>query len=138
MQLALEDLTMSDWAQSEWMDGFSGLLYHYDVELEGPDNEEDADELEATKLQMFAVPDSDVKGIFEIETMTNEEDIEIPTTELSTPQDGETALSKAWKYQGEGSLQDMIAEVAEEYRPDNWDEMHEKYYGRPYDDGVNE
>ena len=79
---------------------FSGLLYHYDVELEGPDNEEDADELEATKLQMFAVPDSDVKGIFEIETMTNEEDIEIPTTELSTPQEGETALSKAWKYQG--------------------------------------
>ena len=138
MQLALEDLTMSDWAQSEWMDGFSGLLYHYDVELEGPDNEEDADELEATKLQMFAVPDSDVKGIFEIETMTNEEDIEIPTTELSTPQEGETALSKAWKYQGEGSLQDMIAEVTEEYRPDNWDEMHEKYYGRPYDDGVNE
>ena len=87
---------------------------------------------------MFAVPDSDVKGIFEIEAMTNEEDIVIPSSELSTPEDGETALSKAWKYQGEGSLQDMIREVAEEYRPDDWDEQHEKYYGRPYDDGVDE
>ena len=137
MQLALEDLTIGDWAGSEYMDGYTGLLYDYDIELQGPENE-DQESLTASKLQMFAVPDSDVKGIFEIEAMTNEEDIVIPSSELSTPEDGETALSKAWKYQGEGSLQDMIREVAEEYRPDDWDEQHEKYYGRPYDDGVDE
>ena len=37
MQLALEDLTMSDWAQSEWMDGFSGLLYHHCKQLHNID-----------------------------------------------------------------------------------------------------
>lgn len=137
MALAQEDLTIGDWAQDSYMDGYTGLLYDYDIELEGPENE-DQDSLTASKLQMFAVPDSDVKGIFEIEAMTNEEDVVIPSSELSTPEDGETALSKAWRYQGEGSLQDMIREVAEEYRPDDWDEQHEKYYGRPYDDGVDE
>ena len=137
MQLAQEDLTIHDWANDIYMDGVTGLLYDYGIELEGPENE-DQDLLEATKLQMFCVPDSDVKGIFEIETMTNEEDIEIPITELSTPEDGETALSKAWRNQGPSSLQDMIKEVTEEYRPDDWDEQHEKFYGRPYDDGVNE
>ena len=137
MALAQEDLTIGDWAQDAYMDGYTGLLYDYDIELEGPENE-DQDSLTASKLQMFAVPDSDVKGIFEIEAMTNEEDVVIPSSELSTPEDGETALSKAWRYQGEGSLQDMIREVAEEYRPDDWDEQHEKYYGRPYDDGVDE
>jgi len=134
MQLAQEDLTIGDWANDQWMDGFTGLLYDYNVDLQGPENE-DQDSLTASKLQMFAVPDSDVKGIFEIEAMTNEEDEVIPSSELSTPEDGETALSKAWKNQKPGSLQDQIKKVTEKYRPDDWDEQHEKYYGRPYDDG---
>mgnify|MGYP003632771466 FL=1 len=45
--------------------------------------------------------------------MTNEEDVVIPSEELSVPEDGETALSKAWKNQGPDSLQDAIRRVSE-------------------------
>ena len=109
MALAQEDLTIGDWANDAYMDGYTGLLYDYDIELEGPENE-DQDSLNASKLQMHIVS---TKDGFKVETMTNEEDIEIPSEELSIPEDGETALSKAWRNQGTDSLQDAIRRVSE-------------------------
>ena len=109
MALAQENLTIGDWAGEEYMDGYAGLLYDFGIELQGPEIE-DQDSLNASKLQMHIVS---TKDGFKVETMTNEEDIEIPSEELSVPEDGETALSKAWKNQGPDSLQDAIRRVSE-------------------------
>ena len=109
MALAQENLTIGDWAGEEYMDGYAGLLYDFGIELQGPEIE-DQDSLNASKLQMHIVS---TKDGFKVETMTNEEDIEIPSEELSVPEDGENALSKAWKNQGPDSLQDAIRRVSE-------------------------
>ena len=109
MALAQENLTIGDWAGEEYMDGYAGLLYDFGIELQGPEIE-DQDSLNASKLQMHIVS---TKDGFKVETMTNEEDIEIPSEELSVPEDGETALSKAWKNQGPDSLQDAIRRISE-------------------------
>ena len=43
----------------------------------------------------------------------DERDEVVPMTELSTPEDGDTALSRAWRNQGPDSLQDAIRRVSE-------------------------
>ena len=108
-ELALKDLFMSDWANDQWMDGFTGLLYDYNVDLQGPENE-DQNQRTASKIQMHVVSKKDG---FRIETMTDEQDQEVPLSELSTPEEGDTALSKAWRNQGPDSLQDAIRRVSE-------------------------
>ena len=108
-ELALKDLFMSDWANYQWMDGFTGLLYDYNVDLQGPETE-DQDSKTSSKIQMHIVP---TKDSFKIDSMMDEEDEVVPMTELSTPEDGDTALSRAWRNQGPDSLQDAIRRVSE-------------------------
>ncbi len=107
-ELAREDLTISDYA-FEIYSGFEGMLFEYDIYLQGPETE-DQDSKTSSKIQMHIVPTQDG---FKIDSMMDERDEEVPLSELSTPEDGDTALSRAWRNQGPDSLQDAIRRVSE-------------------------
>ena len=107
-ELAREDLTISDYA-FEIYSGFEDMLVEYDIHLQGPETE-DQDSKTSSKIQMHIVP---TKDSFKIDSMMDERDEVVPMTELSTPEDGDTALSRAWRNQGPDSLQDAIRRVSE-------------------------
>jgi hypothetical protein len=107
-ELAREDLTISDYA-FEIYSGFEDMLVEYDIHLQGPETE-DQDSKTSSKIQMHIVP---TKDGFKIDSMMDERDEEVPLSELSTPEEGDTALSKAWRNQGPDSLQDAIRRVSE-------------------------
>ena len=109
-ELAREDLTISDYA-FEIYSGFEGMLSEYDIYLQGPETE-DQDSKTSSKIQMHIVPMLSKDG-FKIDSMMDERDEVVPMTELSTPEDGDTALSKAWRNQGPDSLQDAIRRISE-------------------------
>jgi len=111
--LALEDLgedLITDYA-TESYGSMSALLNDYGLDIADESGNEDV--RETSKLQMHVMPNTQYgRWGFKIETMTDEQDVEIPEDVLFAPDFGETDLSKAFT---EGGLKQALKDVASQY-----------------------
>ena len=111
--LALEDLgedLITDYA-TESYGSMSALLNDYGLDIADESGNEDVKE--TSKLQMHVMPNTQYgRWGFKIDTMTDEQDVEIPEDVLFAPDFGETDLSKAFL---EGGLKPALKDVASHY-----------------------
>ena len=111
--LALEDLgedLITDYA-TESYGSMSALLNDYGLDIADESGNEDV--RETSKLQMHVMPNTQYgRWGFKIDTMTDEQDVEIPEDVLFAPDFGETDLSKAFT---EGGLKQALKDVASQY-----------------------
>ena len=89
----------------------SALINEYGLDISDESRNEDV--RETSKLQMHVMPNTQYgRWGFKIDTMTDEQDVEIPEDVLFAPDFGETDLSKAFL---EGGLKPALKDVASHY-----------------------
>jgi hypothetical protein len=74
-------------------------------------------ELYVTKVQAYVRPDEDVRNIWEVEEIRNQQDVEIEPYMLDPTYDGSNDLTKLWH---DDKFQEAARKVAEHYRPKDW------------------
>ena len=70
-----------------------------------------------TKVQAYVRPDEDVRNIWGVEEITNQQDIEIEPYMLDPTYDGSNDLIELWR---DDKFQEAARKVAEHYRPKDW------------------
>jgi len=74
-------------------------------------------ELYVTKVQAYVRPDEDVRNIWGVEEITNQQDVEIEPYMLDPTYNGSNDLIKLWH---DDKFQEAARKVAEHYRPKDW------------------
>ncbi len=112
-ELAIADLgeeSIKEWGEESY-GSMSALINEYGLDISDESRNEDV--RETSKLQMHVMPNTQYgRWGFKIDTMTDEQDVEIPEDVLFAPDFGETDLSKAFL---EGGLKPALKDVASHY-----------------------
>ena len=112
-ELAIADLgeeSIKEWGEESY-GSMSALINEYGLDISDESRNEDV--RETSKLQMHVMPNTQYgRWGFKIDTMTDEQDVEIPEDVLFAPDFGETDLSKAFT---EGGLKPALKDVASHY-----------------------
>ena len=92
------------------------IILKEEVKLVRSKTAEDS-ELYVTKVQAYVRPDEDVRNIWGVEEITNQQDVEIEPYMLDPTYNGSNDLIKLWH---DDKFQEAARKVAEHYRPKDW------------------